>query len=98
MKPTYRASEMARGLACPGSAQVVARVRRFNRLDGDEGTMVHYKIAETLIRDHGAIAPDGGIPHPQVAPGYALPQSSEWMVDWGVRHVLETVPADWALM
>jgi hypothetical protein len=98
MKPTFRASSMPRTLSCYGSPKVFAKVKPRDRDDGDNGTMVHWHTADILIRDHGAIPPEGGLPAPNVAPGYVLPKNDWWMVEWSVRHVLETVPADWALM
>lgn len=68
------------------------------REDGDEGTMIHWMIADRAIRELGAIAPDGGLPPPAVPAGYKLPESSRWIVDWAIRHIRETIPDDWSLM
>lgn len=89
---------MPRTLSCYGSPKVFERVKPRDRDDGDNGTMVHWHTADILIRDHGAIPPEGGLPPPNVAPSYVLPANDWWMVEWSVSHVLETIPAEWALM
>ncbi len=66
--------------------------------DGDEGTMLHWMIADILVRIHGAIPPEGGLPPPDVPLDYKLPKNSLWIVQWCVRHVLQTIPSDWCLM
>lgn len=98
MKPVIRSSEMDRALSCNGSLTIVSLVDARDGDEGWEGTMVHWHIADRCIRELGATPPEGGLPLPDVPKGYVLPKSSLWMVDWAVRHVRETIPADWSLM
>jgi hypothetical protein len=98
MKPTDRASNMSRSLACPASPTVMAIVGERDRDDGYCGTMIHWMIADRLIREFGATPPEGGLQPPQVPAGYTVPSDSLWIVDWALRHVRDTIPPDWALM
>jgi len=97
MKPRIRCSSLPRIFLCNGSITLNEIVTPRDGDEGFEGTMVHYLIASALIRDHGARAPEGGLPPPAVPEGYKLPHSAAWMVDWCVRHILEDIPADWSL-
>lgn len=98
MKLTFRASEMDRVLTCNGSITVTPLVDPRDGDEGYEGTMIHWMIASRLINEFGATPPEGGLPPPQVPKGYKLPAFSAWIVDWAIRHVQETIPADWSLM
>ncbi len=98
MKPTFRSSELDRVLSCNGSITLVPLVNQREGDEGDEGTMIHWMIADRAIRELGALGPEGGLPAPEVPKGYVLPKSSLWMVDWAIRHIQETIPADWCLM
>lgn len=89
---------MDRSLSCPGSARVNEIVGQRERDDGYEGTYGHWLIAKRLIEELGATPPDGGLQPPQVPKYYKFPERSMWMVDLCVRHVRETIPADWALL
>ena len=89
---------MDRVLECNGSITLVPRVKRRQGNEGHEGSMIHWMIADRIIREMGGIAPDGGLKPPDVPDGYKLPRMSEWMVDWAIRHVRETIPDDWSLM
>lgn len=96
-KPTYRCSALPRIFGCNGSLSITHLVDPRDGDEGFEGVMLHWMIADRLIRDHGAIPPEGGLPPPEVPDGYKLPAFSAWIVDWAVRHVLETVPPDWSI-
>ncbi len=98
MKPTFRSSELDRVLSCNGSITLVPLVNQREGDEGYEGTMIHWMIADRAIRELGALGPEGGLPAPEVPKGYVLPKSSLWMVDWAIRHIQETIPADWCLM
>lgn len=98
MKHTSRASNKCRELTCPASIRLVPLVAKRQSDDGDEGSYIHWAIADRLIREMGATPPEGGLPPPDVPAGYKLPAFSAWIIDWAVRHVRETVPADWSLM
>ncbi len=98
MKPSIRASELDRIIACPGSLTLSRIVDARDGDEGFEGVMLHWMSADRLIREHGAVAPDGGLPPPEVPAGYQLPANSLWIVDWFVRVVLEHVPPTWTLM
>lgn len=92
-----RASTMDRRLSCHGSATVEALVDPRDGVEGYEGVMGHWMIADRAIRELGATAPEGGLPPPQVPKGYRMPANSLWMVDWAIRHIRETIPEDWSL-
>lgn len=98
MKPSRRASNMARSLECPGSSTILPLIKQRQRDDGDEGTWLHHAVASRAIEELGATPPEGGLPPPRVPAGYKPPTQSLWMVDWCIRHLRETIPADWALM
>lgn len=89
---------MDRVLTCNGSITLVPLVAPRNGDEGHEGTMLHWMIADRLICEFGATPPEGGLPPPDVPNGYRLPAFSLWIVDWAIRHVQETIPADWSLM
>lgn len=98
MKPTIRSSSLDRVLSCSGSLTLSALVDERDGDEGHEGTMIHWMIADRAIRELGAAPPDGGLPPPDVPKGYKLPLFSLWIVDWAIRHIYETIPADWSLM
>lgn len=97
-KPIWRSSVLDRRFSCHGSATLEPLVDEYDSGEGDEGTWLHWAIADRLIREHGAVPPAGGLPPPKVPPGYKAPANCLWMVDWCVRHVIESVPPTWALM
>jgi len=77
-------------LSCPGSLTVNAIVKPRDGDDGDEGTLCHWLSAQRIKAEMGAIGdigpqPRGFFPH------------SVWISDYYVRHVMETVPADYSL-
>ncbi len=98
MKPIIRSSSMDRCLSCPGSVTLTALVDEREGDEGHEGTYLHWAIADRAIRELGATPPEGGLPPPDVPKGYKLPAFSLWIVDWAIRHIRETIPADWSLM
>ncbi len=85
-------------LSCPGSLTLSDLVDPRDGDEGHEGTMLHWMIADRAIRELGAFPPEGGLPPPDVPKGYKLPSFSLWIVDWAIRHIRETIPADWSLM
>ncbi len=89
---------MDRVLLCNGSTRLVPLVDERDGDEGYEGSFLHFLIADRLVREHGALPPEGGLPPPNVPAGYKLPAFSSWIVDWAVRHVLAEVPANWCLM
>ncbi len=93
-----RSSSFDRVVSCPGSITVTALVDPREGDEGHEGSYIHWAVADRLVRELGAIPPEGGLPAPDVPAGYKLPANSLWMVDWLSRHVQETVPANWSLM
>lgn len=97
MKPSFRSSEFDRILSCNGSITLTRLVAPRQGDEGYEGSYIHWAIADRLVRLHGAIPPEGGLPPPDVPKGYKLPPFSAWIIDWGVRHVLETIPAHWCI-
>jgi hypothetical protein len=97
MKPHFRSSEFDRILTCNGSITLASLVAPRDGDEGREGTWIHHAIADRLVRLHGAIPADGDLPPPDVPAGYKLPPFSAWIIDWGVRHVLETIPSHWCI-
>ncbi len=89
---------MDRVLSCNGSITLVPLVAARKGNEGHEGTMLHWMIADRAIRELGAVPPEGGLPPPEVPKGYKLPSFSLWIVDWAIRHLIETIPPDWSLM
>ncbi len=98
MKPVTRSSSMDREIACPGSPTVLALVDMPETDDGHEGVQLHWEIANRAINELGATPPEGGLPPPDVPKGYRLPANAWWIVDWAIRHIRETIPADWAML
>lgn len=98
MIPEIRSSSSDRAFNCHGSITVTALVDERDGDEGFEGVALHHRIAERAISELGAIAPEGGLLAPDVPQGYCLPPSSLWIVDWAIRHIRETIPADWSLM
>lgn len=93
-----RSSSRDREIACPASIVMTPLVAPPKRDDGDEGSYLHWEIADRAIRELGAIPPEGGLPPPNVPQGYKLPANSLWIADWCIRHLQEMVPTDWSLM
>lgn len=85
-------------LSCPGSLTLTRLVDERDGDEGHEGTLLHWIIATRAILELGATPPEGGLPPPQVPPGYKIPTHSLWIVDWAIRHIQEVIPADWSLM
>lgn len=94
----FRCSELDRVFSCHGSITAVPLVPRRISTEGDEGSQLHYLIAKKLVDEHGAIAPEGGLQKPKLAPGFKLSPFAAWIVDWAVRHILESVPKDWSIL
>lgn len=97
-KPVIRCSSLPRLLSCHGSKTVGEIVAPRKGLDGDEGTYLHWLIASRLIKEYGAIDPEGGLPDPVLSPTFKTPKQSLWIVDWALREVRDTIPATWGLM
>jgi hypothetical protein len=97
MKPTYRCSSLPRIFGCNGSISVVPLVDERAGDEGWEGTSIHHAIASRAITELGAVGPEGGLPSPDVPEGYEIPLASRWIIEWGMRHLRETVPAGWSL-
>lgn len=89
MKPVIRCSQLPQLLACHGSRTLMALVDARQGDEGDEGSMLHWMIADRLIREQGATPPDGGLVPPDVPKGYKAPKMSEWIVDWAMRVVAD---------
>lgn len=97
-KPTFRSSETDRILSCNGSITLVPLVARRQGTEGYEGTMLHWHIADRAVRELGAVPPAGGLPPPDVPQGYRCPNATAWMIEWAIRHIKESIPADWSLL
>jgi hypothetical protein len=99
-KPVVRCSGLDRLLGCNGSDHLVEalgeQVVRDDSLSW-EGQWCHWNSAMTLVQDHQAMAPDGGLPPPRVPAGWQPTQFAEWMSAWFVSSVLTDTDADMAL-
>lgn len=98
MIPEIRSSATDRGVNCPASITITPMVDERDGDEGFEGGEIHHRNADRTIRELGAFPPDGGLLPPHVPNGYVLPQNSLWIVDWCIRHLQESIPADWSLM
>lgn len=96
--PTIRSSESDRVILCPGSLTLTRIVHPIDRDDGDEGTMLHWMIADRAIRELGATPPEGGLLPPDVPAGYELPSNSLWIVGWAIRQLRYKIPDNWSLV
>jgi len=93
MKPTIRASETDRILACNGSLRLSRLVA--SRESGPEAIMgqgVHWIAHNRIKNELGAVGDIGPRPTDMKA---AL--NSQWVADFYFRHIQETVPSDWSL-
>lgn len=93
MKPNIRSSESDRILRCNGSLSIVSRVSaRESGPEAEMGTGVHWLAHDRIKRELGAAGDIGPRPSRMES---AL--KNEWVANFYVRHVQETVPADWSL-
>lgn len=96
---TVRSSSTDRALLCPGSIKLCAIVpQRESSEEANDGVYLHYLIAKRAIEELGATPPEGGLVEPKMPAGYRLNPFSKWVVDYAIRHIQETIPADWSLM
>ena len=95
-KPRIRASELDSLIRCPGSRTLRAIVERRGGDDAKEGTALHWMIAQHLVREMKAVAPDLG-DIATILPAYKLSDSVKWIVPWCVSQVEEHIPSFYAL-
>lgn len=98
MIPVFRCSGLDADFSCNGRIVLVPLMPVRDSSEAHEGTLIHYLIAKKLVEEHGAVPPEGGLVPPVLPKGYKLPAFSAWIVDWAVKLVKDTIPADWALM
>ena len=91
MKPRIRCSELDRILACPGSLTLNARVDPREGDEGLMGTAVHYIAHSRIKAELGAVGDLG--PEPDLSKA----KLSEWIANFYVREVQESIPPDWSL-
>lgn len=89
---TLRCSELDRELLCNGSLTLVPRVTKRKGDEGVEGSWLHWTGHNTLKELHGASGEIG--PTPEVPKTINFCQ---WISDYYVRTVTETVPQSWSL-
>lgn len=89
---SIRCSELDRILSCNGSLTLVPLVDKRQGDEGVEGTWLHWIAHDTLQKTIGAVGNIG--PTPTVPPTISFCQ---WIADWYVRFVTDTVPAEWSL-
>lgn len=87
-----RASSLDRILACPGSMTLCARVTPRGGDEALEGTFLHHVAHSQMIATLGAVGDPGPTPEPH--PAYAF---SNWIAEFYLRTVRETVPPNWSL-
>ncbi len=97
MKPVIRCSQLDQLFECPGSFTLQKLVSPRERSDSWEGNYVHYSVAARLMVELGAIPPDGGLPAPVLPSHYAPHPSSDWLIDYCVRHAQQSIQPDWSL-
>lgn len=98
-KPVIRCSELNWLIECPGAATLESIIG-INRRDEDQawdGQWAHHKAATTLIHQHGAMGPEGGLPPLTLPADYEAPDFMNWVVDFYVAAVLEDAGADRAI-
>lgn len=95
---TVRASNTNTVFECHGSLLLSPRITLPRRSEGDQGELLHYLIARRAVDELGATEPEGGLKPPSLGANAKVPAFTAWIVDWAVRHIKETIPADWSLM
>jgi hypothetical protein len=98
-KPVIRCSELNWLIECPGAATLESIIG-INRRDEDQawdGQWAHHKAATTLIHQHGAMGPEGGLPLLALPPSYEPPDFLQWVVDFYLAAVLEDAGAERAI-
>lgn len=95
---TVRASNANTVFECHGALLLSPRIVTSRRKDGDQGELLHYLIARRAVDELGASEPEGGLKPPSLGPDAKVPAFVAWIVDWGIRHIRDTIPADWSLM
>lgn len=95
---TIRSSHSDTTFSCNGSLLAIPLVpERTDVADAVEGSLLHFLIASRLVKEMGAVEPEGGLVAPTLPKGYKLAAFSAWIVDWAVGVVRESVPPDWSL-
>lgn len=94
MRPTIRASELDRTLACNGSIVISELVDKRQGDEGAEGSALHSWSAFRLMDEFKA---SGEFDNDDANRSYRQFKHSEWIANFYVRHVTETVPAEWSL-
>lgn len=95
----FRASQVPQALLCPGSTQLIRRIRENQSSQAAHlGNWCHYTAAKTLVDFHGALPPDGGLIAPVMPEGFKPSNFGQWMADFHVQTVLTYADADMALL
>lgn len=92
-KPTFRCSELPRILACNGSATITAMVEPRSGSEGNEGTALHWSIAQRICRELGGFGQERLTPTCSIQ----VAKNVTWIEDFCFREVQNNTPADWAL-
>jgi len=93
MNTTFRCSSLDRALACPGSTVLCGIVDPRDGTEGAEGTELHRRSAVRLVTEYGATAAEDA----DITGDNAKPLFGDWIVNYYVRQIAETVPQDWAM-
>lgn len=92
MKPTFRASELARILHCNGSARLVPLVAKPEDTEvSTEGTFLHHYAHSRHAAEFGATGDLGG--EPQAPANLSF---SRWIGDFYVDTVSSEIPREWS--
>jgi hypothetical protein len=91
MKPTIRSSSLDRGLSCHGSPGLEQLVDARRGDEGDEGKLLHGKVARRLVKELGATC-EAGIP-----PATPKAPATDWIVAFCFNAVKEGTPPDWSM-
>lgn len=95
----FRASQVPQALLCPASTGLIQRIKD-NRSSAAAhlGNWCHYTAAATLVAEHGAIPPDGGLVAPVMPASFKPSGFARWMAGFHVDTVLTYSSRDMALM
>lgn len=96
-KPRIRASSLPQLFQCPASRILIPVAPQTDNSSAAaiRGDWCHWRAARTLIDDHGATPPDGGLCD---EPRHHMTTYDEWMADFAVSEVLEHAGGDDAIL
>lgn len=97
-KPVIRCSSLDRVISCNGSLTLTKASPKVPDEDDEvrfQGNMGHFLIANTLIKEQGAV---GELEPPEVPEDYIFPDRISWVPDNCVNVALDQIPGDYAMV